>query len=115
MLHNPLGSVATYLESACLLGKLQQTAETELVSFSFSSDEPVLLCMSNSLQSEPPLMSALAGLATQTSELVLEEPGSLNPHWRDLLSSQSMGIVPKVPMQRLYLSFSSSDDDPQLS
>jgi hypothetical protein len=48
--HNPPELVSTSLESTCLLGELQQIAETELVFSASSSEHPLRFCMSNSLR-----------------------------------------------------------------
>jgi hypothetical protein len=60
LLHNSPGLASTSLESTCLLGELQQKAETEHVSFSFSSEYPSRLCMSNSQRWEPLPAAVLA-------------------------------------------------------
>jgi hypothetical protein len=48
--HSPPELVSTSLESTCLLGELQQIAETELIFSASSSEHPLRFCMSNSLQ-----------------------------------------------------------------
>jgi hypothetical protein len=63
LLHSPPGLVSTSLESTCLLGELQQIAETELVSSASSSEHPLRFCMSIPLRWKPPPSAVLAMLA----------------------------------------------------